>query len=71
MRCKKGDEVAEGSVIGVVGDSASYEIADAPHLHFELTDGNVQVNPEKNCLNKNLLHKNPSLKPLLDKTTLP
>ena len=44
---QKGDEVAEGSVIGVVGDSASYEIADAPHLHFELTDGNVQVNPEK------------------------
>ena len=44
---QKGDEVAEGAVIGVVGDSATYEIADAPHLHFELTDGNVQINPEK------------------------
>ena len=44
---QKGDEVAEGAVIGVVGDSATYEIADAPHLHFELTDGDVQINPEK------------------------
>lgn len=44
---QKGDEVAEGAIIGVVGDSASYEIADAPHLHFEILDGNVQVNPEK------------------------
>lgn len=44
---KKGDSVGEGAVIGVVGDSAAYEIADAPHLHFELSDGKVQLNPEK------------------------
>lgn len=44
---KKGDSVGEGAVIGVVGDSAAYEIADAPHLHFELSDGKVQINPEK------------------------
>ncbi|MDY5627281.1 MAG: M23 family metallopeptidase [Clostridia bacterium] len=44
---QKGVEVKEGDTIGVVGDSAAYEIADAPHLHFELYEGNVQKNPEK------------------------
>lgn len=44
---KKGDEVKEGDTIGIVGDSAAYEVADAPHLHFELYDNGVQKNPEK------------------------
>ncbi|MBQ2793959.1 MAG: M23 family metallopeptidase [Clostridia bacterium] len=40
-----GDEVAKGDRIGTVGDSAISEIADEPHLHFELFVGGVPKNP--------------------------
>ncbi len=42
----KGKEVEEGETIGIVGDSADAEIADVPHLHFEVLEGNMQVNCE-------------------------
>lgn len=41
----EGDTVVQGQTIGTVGESASFEIADVPHLHFEMyKDGSV-VNP--------------------------
>ena len=41
----EGDTVVQGQTIGTVGESASFEVADVPHLHFEMyKEGNV-VNP--------------------------
>lgn len=42
---KVGAVVDRGDVIGVVGDSAMMEIAQEPHLHFEMTVGGQQVDP--------------------------
>ena len=42
---KVGDEVALGDKIGVVGDSALSELAEEPHLHFEVLLKDVKVNP--------------------------
>ena len=40
-----GDTVEKGQGIGTVGDSASFESADEPHLHFEMYKDGKQVNP--------------------------
>lgn len=42
---KVGDTVALGDKIGVVGDSSVAELAEEPHLHFELLLKDVKVNP--------------------------
>ena len=42
---KSGVEVKAGEAIGYVGDTAMVELADEPHLHFELTVAGIQVNP--------------------------
>lgn len=42
---KEGDMVKKGQSIGTVGNSASFEIADEPHLHFEILKDGVQVDP--------------------------
>lgn len=42
---KKGDEVAEGDVIGMVGNTALGDATDLPHLHFEITKDGKNVNP--------------------------
>ncbi|MBR4721025.1 MAG: M23 family metallopeptidase [Clostridia bacterium] len=42
---KKGDEVAEGDVIGIVGNTALGDATDLPHLHFEITKDGENVNP--------------------------
>ena len=42
---KKGDEVAEGDVIGIVGSTALGDATDLPHLHFEITKDGNNVNP--------------------------
>jgi murein DD-endopeptidase MepM/ murein hydrolase activator NlpD len=42
---KVGDEVEKGQTIATVGDSASFEILDEPHLHFEMTIDGESVNP--------------------------
>jgi murein DD-endopeptidase MepM/ murein hydrolase activator NlpD len=42
---KVGKEISEGSVIGNVGESAILEIADEPHLHFELTLKGEPIDP--------------------------
>ncbi|MBE6635643.1 MAG: M23 family metallopeptidase [Ruminococcaceae bacterium] len=40
-----GAAVSQGDVIGSVGNSSVYEIADEPHLHFEMKVNGVSVNP--------------------------
>ena len=44
---KKGDEVAEGDVIGMVGNTALGDATDLPHLHFEITKDGENVNPSE------------------------
>ncbi len=38
-------EVEKGQTIGSVGDNAAFEIADEPHLHFEMKRDGETVNP--------------------------
>ena len=45
LSLKVGDTVALGDKIGVVGDSSVSELAEEPHLHFEVLLKNVKVNP--------------------------
>lgn len=40
-----GATVKAGQQIGVVGDTAILELADEPHLHFELTVGGISADP--------------------------
>lgn len=40
-----GTKVTAGQTIAYVGESAMTEIADEPHLHFEMTIGGIQVDP--------------------------
>jgi murein DD-endopeptidase MepM/ murein hydrolase activator NlpD len=40
-----GDSVKQGDLIAKVGDSAVIEIAEEPHLHFELKVNGASVNP--------------------------
>lgn len=42
---KKGDEVAEGDVVGIVGNTALGDATDLPHLHFEISKDGENVNP--------------------------
>ncbi|MBQ3195047.1 MAG: M23 family metallopeptidase [Clostridia bacterium] len=42
-----GVKVSAGQVIGTVGDTAILEIADAPHLHFELWMNGDSINAER------------------------
>ena len=45
VELKVGDEVALGDKIGVVGDTSLSELAEEPHLHFEVLLKDVKVNP--------------------------
>lgn len=40
-------KVKKGEVIGSIGNSALYEVAEAPHLHFEVIKNNVSVDPKQ------------------------
>ncbi len=40
-----GDEVASGAKIGKIGDTSLSELADEPHLHFEIRVEGAAVNP--------------------------
>lgn len=42
---EEGAEVKLGQAIGYVGESAMIEIAEEPHLHFEMTVGGIAVDP--------------------------
>lgn len=39
------EEVEKGQTIGTVGNSASFEIVDEPHLHFEILKDGMNVDP--------------------------
>lgn len=41
----KGEKVEKGQSIGTVGNSASFEVADDYHLHFELLKNNEYLDP--------------------------
>ena len=40
-----GEEVKQGQSIGTVGNSAAFEVADAPHLHFEIIQNGESIDP--------------------------
>ena len=42
---QEGEEVEKGQTIATVGESASFEVADESHLHFEMYKDNIAVNP--------------------------
>ncbi|AIS51374.1 peptidase M23 [Thermoanaerobacter kivui] len=42
---KEGDKVEKGQQIGKVGKSAKFEIAEEPHVHFELLENGVHIDP--------------------------
>ncbi len=41
----EGEQVKQGQTLGTVGSSATFEIADEPHLHFEMLKDSVYVDP--------------------------
>ena len=41
----RGEKVEKGQSIGTVGNTASFEISDEPHLHFELLQNNEYLDP--------------------------
>ncbi len=44
---KEGEKVTQGQTLGTVGNTATFEIADDPHLHFEIIKGDEYLNPEQ------------------------
>ncbi len=42
---KENEVVEKGQTIATVGESASFEVADEPHLHFEMYKNGTAVNP--------------------------
>lgn len=42
---KEGEKVKQGQTIGTVGNTATFEIADEPHLHFEILKDNEYIDP--------------------------
>lgn len=42
---KEGEKVKQGQTIGTVGNTASFEIADGSHLHFEILKNSEYLNP--------------------------
>lgn len=41
----EGEKVEKGQSIGTVGNTATFEISDEPHLHFEVLKNGVQIDP--------------------------
>lgn len=42
----KGDKIYKGDIIGKIGVSATGELADKTHLHFEVLKDETQINPQ-------------------------
>ena len=42
---KEGEKVKKGQTIGTVGNTAAFEIADEPHLHFEILKDGDNLDP--------------------------
>lgn len=45
IKVKQGDNVKQGDIIGTVGVSATGELQDETHLHFEVIKNEEQINP--------------------------
>lgn len=43
---EEGEKVEQGQTIGTVGNTATFEIADESHLHFEILKDNTSIDPE-------------------------
>lgn len=43
---EEGENVKKGQTIATVGNTATFEISDEPHLHFEILKDNKYVDPE-------------------------
>lgn len=41
----EGEKVEKGQAIGTVGNTAVFEIADEPHLHFEIWKDSLPIDP--------------------------
>lgn len=41
----EGEKIEKGQSIGTVGNTAIFEVADEPHLHFEILKDSVQIDP--------------------------
>ena len=41
----EGEKVEKGQAIGTVGNSSVFEVADEPHLHFEILKNSIQIDP--------------------------
>ena len=41
----EGEKVEKGQALGTVGNTAAFEIADEPHLHFEILKDSVAIDP--------------------------
>ena len=41
----EGEKIEKRQSIGTVGNTAAFEIADEPHLHFEMIKDSTQVDP--------------------------
>ena len=42
---KEKESVKQGQTIGTVGNTATFEIADEPHLHFEILKDSEYLDP--------------------------
>ena len=42
----EGEKVEKGQSLGTVGNTAAFEIADEPHLHFEMLKDNENIDPK-------------------------
>lgn len=47
VELEEGQLINQGDIIGKVGESALYEIAEGPHLHFEMSDNGNKIDPMK------------------------
>lgn len=43
----EGEKVTKGQTIGTVGNTASFEVADSPHLHFEILKDSESLDPQQ------------------------
>lgn len=47
IKVETGDVVSNGQLLGYVGTSSLYESKDEPHLHLEVIDGEIPVDPNE------------------------
>lgn len=45
VELEKGQIINSGDTVGKVGETAVYEIADGPHLHFEMSESGKKIDP--------------------------